>query len=83
MKILQDLSLSELEMVLTEFNEPKYRAKQIFENIYLGKTIEEMTNIPKDLKQKLQEQFVDEPIKIYKVQTLFPYILLFPCSDIL
>ena len=69
MKILQDLSLSELEMVLTEFNDPKYRAKQIFENIYLGKTIEEMTNIPKDLKQKLQEQFVDEPIKIYKVQT--------------
>ncbi|MBR1925606.1 MAG: 23S rRNA (adenine(2503)-C(2))-methyltransferase RlmN [Clostridia bacterium] len=69
MKILQDLSLSELESVLDEWGEPKYRAKQIFENIYLGKKIEEITNIPKSLKQKLEEEFVDEPIKIYQVQT--------------
>ena len=66
MKILQDLNLLEMEEVVLGMGEQKYRAKQIYENMYLGKTLDEMTNVPKNLKEKLKEEFVDEPIKIIK-----------------
>ncbi len=66
MKILQDLSLSQLEEVIASLNEPKYRAKQIYENIYLGKSLEEMTNVPKNIKESLEKDFLSEPIKIIK-----------------
>ena len=67
MKFLQDLSLEELTTEVLNLNEKSYRAKQIFENIYNGKTLDEMTNVPKELKQKLKQSFCDEPIKITKV----------------
>ena len=69
MEIIQDLSLEEMEELVQSLGQPKYRAKQLFENIYLGKKIEEITNISKDMKQVLQERFIDEPIKIHTVQT--------------
>ncbi len=68
MEILQDLSLNELQKVVENLGEKPYRAKQIFENLYLGKNLNEMTNVPKELKEKLLEKFVDEPIKIVEVQ---------------
>ncbi len=68
MQIIQDLSLSQLENIIIEMGEPKYRAKQIFENIYNGKNINNISNIPNDLKQKLKQLFIDEPVKIYTVQ---------------
>ena len=65
MEIIQDLSLSEIEKEVVDLGFPKFRAKQIFENIYLGKTFDEISNIPKDLKQILKEKYIDQPIKIY------------------
>lgn len=67
MKILQDLSLNELEDEIVKLGKPKYRAKQIYENIYLGKNLDEMTNVPKDIKEELKQQFESEPIKIIKM----------------
>lgn len=65
-KILFDLSISELEKVLSDSGEPKYRAKQIYYNSVCGKGISEMTDIPLALREKLQEEFEDFPLSIYK-----------------
>lgn len=64
MQIIQDLSLEELTQVCLNLGQPKYRAKQIFENLHLGKNLDEMSNIPKDLKDKLKVQYIDTPLTI-------------------
>ena len=66
MKILQDLSLFELEQKIEKMEKPKYRAKQIFENMYLGKTLDEMTNVPKDIKEELKKEYISEPLQVIK-----------------
>ena len=69
MGIIQDLSFEEIQKLVESLGQPNYRAKQLFENIYLGKKIEEISNIPKEMKQALKERFIDEPIKIHTTQT--------------
>ncbi len=69
MKIIQDLSLDEIENLVAMLGEPKYRAKQLFENLYLGKTFDEISNLPKSLKEKLSVEFISEPIKIHTTLT--------------
>lgn len=51
------LSLSELERIITEIGEPKFRAKQIFGWINKGMWGDEMKNIPVTLRKKLEEVF--------------------------
>ncbi len=48
-------NISELEEYLISINEPKYRAKQLFSWLHSGKTFDEMTNIPKKLREYLKE----------------------------
>lgn len=58
MKIdILSLSLSELTEKIIEIGEPKFRAKQIFDWLYKGAWDEEMKNIPKALRLKLNEYF--------------------------
>ncbi len=52
---LLSLSATELEELLTVLDEPKYRASQMFAGLQKGVSPEEMTNIPKTLKEKLAE----------------------------
>ncbi|MDD6881524.1 MAG: 23S rRNA (adenine(2503)-C(2))-methyltransferase RlmN [Firmicutes bacterium] len=53
---LKNLQLNEMEQLLTELGEPKFRAKQIFAWLYKGvESFEQMTNVPQNLKEKLQE----------------------------
>lgn len=54
-KNLRKLSLEELETVLVELGEPKFRAKQIYEWLWNKSlhSIDEMTNLSKDLRSKL------------------------------
>ena len=47
------LTLPELEALIIELGEPKYRAKQIYSWITKGMWGEEMRNIPKKLAEKL------------------------------
>ena len=65
MNSLLDYSYDELECILTEMGEPKFRAKQIYEGLYQGKSISEISNISKDLKQKLLQKFCDYPLSIH------------------
>ena len=51
------LSLGELTEQIISLGEPKFRAKQIFEWINKGAWDEEMKNIPKSLRAKLNEHF--------------------------
>lgn len=66
---LKDLQLNEMEKLLQEINEPKFRAKQIFAWLYKGvDTFESMTNVPASLKQKMSEIGADlgvlKPLKV-------------------
>ncbi len=64
MKILSDFSLTELYAELAEF--PKFRAKQVFDAVIQAKDYID-TNLPKDIKEKLQENYILKPIEIFKV----------------
>ncbi|MER2000719.1 MAG: 23S rRNA (adenine(2503)-C(2))-methyltransferase RlmN, partial [Lysinibacillus sp.] len=52
--------LDELQKWLEENGEKKFRAAQVFEWLYVKrvKTYDEMTNLPKSLRDKLQENFL-------------------------
>lgn len=70
MKFLQDFSFDELTDFLSSINEPKFRAKQLFEAAHKYKKYSEMTNIPSSLKQKLQDnQISDTPVEILETLT--------------
>ena len=64
MKILLDYSLKELEEYVVSIGEPKYRAKQIQEGLYAGKIFNEITTLSKDLKIKLQQECISQPVTI-------------------
>lgn len=54
---LFDLTLEELTDIITSFGEPKFRAKQVYEQIYkkLAGSFDEMTDLPKKLREKLND----------------------------
>lgn len=64
-KIIQDLSYSELENLIEEYGEKKFRAQQLNLGLMRGRKISEI-NIPAPLRQKLLEEYEDEPVKIIK-----------------
>lgn len=55
-KTLLGLTLDELTSLVQELGEPKYRAKQLAEWLYVKRatTLDEMTNLPKALRSKLK-----------------------------
>ena len=55
--MLLDLSLEEMKEYVKSLNEPAFRAKQIFEACLLGKGLEEISNIPKILKEKIEKDY--------------------------
>ena len=63
-KILQDLSYSEVESLILSLGEKKFRAKQLYEGLTQGKKITAITSISKQLKERLLEEYEDEPVKI-------------------
>ena len=65
MKILLDNDLNELQQLMLDLNEPKFRAKQLYDSLLLGQNVDENTTLPKLLKEKLSD-YIWQPIKIYK-----------------
>ncbi len=64
-KDLKDYTLSELEGILADLGEPRFRAKQLFKWLYGGaRGWEDMTNLPKSLKEKLAENYEIKKLKI-------------------
>lgn len=67
-KILQDLSFEELENLIENLGEKKFRAQQINTALMQGKKISAV-NVPATLREKLLEEYEDEPVKIIKTLT--------------
>jgi 23S rRNA (adenine2503-C2)-methyltransferase len=63
---LFNYSLSDLEALLVQLKEPKFRAAQLFEWIWKHKkfSFDEMTNLAKSLREKLKNDFVIVPPKL-------------------
>ena len=56
---LNDLTLTQLQDVIAEAGEPKFRAKQTFTRLHRGERVEEITNLSKTLRQRLVEETLD------------------------
>ena len=66
MKNLRNLTLQELQTQMKEWGEPAFRAKQIEEWIWkkFVSDVSEMTNLSKNLREKLAEQYFIPKVKI-------------------
>ena len=70
MRFLQDLTYEEVEKTVLACGMPKYRAGQLFSWIARGAKYDEMSNIPRELKEYLISLcYGDEPIRIIKKLT--------------
>ena len=63
-KIIQDLSLQEIEELVLGLGEKKFRAKQLYEGLMQGKKISEITSLSKVFKEQLCEIYEDETVRI-------------------
>ncbi len=66
-KILQDLSYTELETLVLELGEKKFRAKQLYEGLMQGKAITAISSLSGAFKQRLLEEYEDIPLTVEKV----------------
>lgn len=67
---IRSLSLPALEAALAEWGEPRFRAKQLYEWLW-SKTatdFDSMTNLSKELRAKLRENFTLHTLTVEKVQ---------------
>ncbi len=55
--ILSDLSLEEIQSYATEKGLPNYRGRQLFDAIYSGKTLQEISNISKNILSLIEEDY--------------------------
>jgi 23S rRNA (adenine2503-C2)-methyltransferase len=64
---IKSMTLSEVTDICNRLNLPKYRAKQIYTWLQVNGVIsyDEMTNLPKDLREKLSEKY---PIRYCKIE---------------
>ena len=70
MKKLLCLPLKEIEEFISRYNEPSYKAKQIFNWFYERYETDflNMTNLKKDLREKLKEEAGEQIPKILKIE---------------
>jgi len=68
MKSIYDYTLNELENELLTIGEKKYRAKQIYDWLYVKKvnSFNDMTNLSKDSMEKISNHFIVDDIEILK-----------------
>lgn len=66
---IMDFTIKQMEQALKDMGEPAFRAKQVFSWIYKGAvSFDEMTNLPKQLRERLEEKATLEALRIIKVQ---------------
>ncbi|MDE6967148.1 MAG: 23S rRNA (adenine(2503)-C(2))-methyltransferase RlmN, partial [Clostridia bacterium] len=61
-----DYNVEDWVQYLSEINEPKFRAKQIFTWLQKGVSFRDMTNLPKKLQENLANNFEENSVKIHK-----------------
>ncbi len=67
---IKSLNLPELLVEMEAMGEKKFRAGQLYEwmHVRLARGFEEMSNLPKDMRQRLQEKYEFTALKIVRVQ---------------
>jgi 23S rRNA (adenine2503-C2)-methyltransferase len=70
MKDIRKFSLEEMVAEFEQLKEPKFRAKQVYEWLWQksARSFDEMTNLSKELRVKMQEQFLLQPVQEHIVQ---------------
>ncbi|MBR5583607.1 MAG: 23S rRNA (adenine(2503)-C(2))-methyltransferase RlmN, partial [Lachnospiraceae bacterium] len=70
-KDLKSLNLEQLTEELLSIGEKKFRAKQVYSWIHekLVDSFDEMTNLSKDLREKLKENYTLNSMEVVAVQT--------------
>ena len=64
---IRSMFIEELEALIKEWGQPKFRAAQIFKWLHEGVTdFEDMTNIPKELRETLKQKAYIADVKIVK-----------------
>jgi 23S rRNA (adenine2503-C2)-methyltransferase len=67
---LKSMSREELSQLFRELGEPQFRAKQVFQWLHRGvEDFDEMTNVPKSLREKLRENTVLTVPRVERKQT--------------
>ena len=62
-EILQDLSRQEIEALVAEYGEKKFRAQQMYTGLMQGKKVSELP-VSSAFRAELLRRFEDEPVKI-------------------
>lgn len=65
---LASKNLSEIAALFLEMGLPAFRAKQVFSWVHKGAAFDEMTNLPKDLREKLKETCTANPVTILQTR---------------
>ena len=70
MKDIRTLSLDQLKDYFVEIGDKPFRAKQVYDWLWSKNlhSFEEMTNLSKNLREKLTEKFVINPIEVDTLQ---------------
>lgn len=70
MKNIKDYNLNELKEEFLKLGEKSYRAEQVFKWLYVDKasSFDDMTNLSKELREKLKQEFSMHNFKILKKQ---------------
>lgn len=55
--MILDLSFQELSQYVKSLNEPAFRAKQLYEGLMLGKSLNEISNLSKGFKEKIEKDY--------------------------
>ncbi len=67
---LKSMNQGEIKSALTQMGEPSFRAKQIFTWLHKGcRSFSEMTNLSKDLRQKLDDRYYITVPQVVRKQT--------------
>ncbi|MBQ8844662.1 MAG: 23S rRNA (adenine(2503)-C(2))-methyltransferase RlmN [Clostridia bacterium] len=81
---LLDYSLEELKDYVKNLGFPAFRGKQIFDAMIQGKKLNEVTNIPKDIKEKIQNDYPAFNVirKLVSKDGTKKYVFQFPDGEI-
>ena len=84
MKILQEYTLKELKVEMDKKAVKRFRAEQIFSFANSYTAIDDMSNLPKELREELKQEYTSTPISIYKEfkskDGTIKFLYLLPCG---
>lgn len=63
---LLEYDLEQLKNLIVSIGEKSFRAGQIFKALHLGLDFSEITELKKDFREKLEQEYIAQPVKIIK-----------------